>query len=78
MVTAKKGSSLWRHYSQTAQTMLSCAARWREDIALLRSQSERCREILGKLTSLGNEPAGPLGTMTLSLLIEEVAGPHRP
>ncbi len=49
-----------------------------EDIALLRQQVERCRGILGKLTSLGNEPAGPLGTMTLSLLIEEVAGPHRP
>ncbi|MGL4444881.1 MAG: ActS/PrrB/RegB family redox-sensitive histidine kinase [Alsobacter sp.] len=49
-----------------------------EDIALLRQQVERCRGILGKLTSLGNEPAGPLGTMTLSLLIEEVASPHRP
>ncbi len=49
-----------------------------EDIALLRQQVERCRGILGKLTSLGNEAAGPLGTMTLSLLLEEVAGPHRP
>jgi len=49
-----------------------------EDIALLRQQVERCRGILAKLTSLGNEPAGPLGTMTLSLLLEEVAGPHRP
>ncbi|MDJ1158814.1 ActS/PrrB/RegB family redox-sensitive histidine kinase [Chelatococcus sp. SYSU_G07232] len=49
-----------------------------EDIALLRDQVDRCREILGKLTSLSTEEAGPLEHMTLSHLIEEVAGPQRP
>lgn len=48
-----------------------------EDIALLLEQVARCRGILGKLTSLG-EDQGPLGTMRLSHLIEEIAGPQRP
>ncbi len=50
----------------------------REDIALLREQVARCREILGKLTSLSSGDAGPLETLTLRHLIEEVAGPQRP
>lgn len=49
-----------------------------EDIALLREQVERCRGILGKLSSLQDEDAGPLGQLTLRLLIEEAAGPQRP
>ncbi len=49
-----------------------------EDIALLREQVERCRGILGKLTSLGTEEASPLESLTLHHLIEEVAGPQRP
>jgi two-component system sensor histidine kinase RegB len=49
-----------------------------EDIALLREQVERCRGILGKLSSLQDEDAGPLGQLTLRLLIEETAGPQRP
>ena len=49
-----------------------------DDIALLSQQVARCRSILGKLTSLGNEDAAVLDSMRLSLLIEEVAGPHRP
>lgn len=48
-----------------------------EDIALLRSQVDRCREILSKLTSLGTGYAGPLTTMALGDLIEDVAAPHR-
>ncbi|MGV2979275.1 ActS/PrrB/RegB family redox-sensitive histidine kinase [Camelimonas sp. ID_303_24] len=50
-----------------------------EDIALLREQVERCRGILGKLTSLGAEgDAGPMEQLSLSHLVEEVAGPQRP
>lgn len=49
-----------------------------EDIALLREQVERCRGILAKLSSLQDEDAGPLGQLTLRLLIEEAAGPQRP
>ena len=49
-----------------------------EDIALLREQVERCRGILGKLTSLQDDEAGPLHQLSLRLLIEEAAGPQRP
>ncbi len=48
-----------------------------DDLALLREQVGRCREILAKLTSLGSDGAGPLDRLTLSHLIEEVAGPQR-
>ncbi len=50
----------------------------REDIALLREQVARCRDILGKLASLASGDAGPLDVLTLRHLIEEVAGPQRP
>lgn len=49
-----------------------------EDIALLREQVERCRGILGKLTSLQDDDGGPLDELSLRLLIEEAAGPQRP
>jgi two-component system sensor histidine kinase RegB len=49
----------------------------KEDIGLLREQVERCRAILGTITSLGAEPEGPYGIMTVSHLLEEVVAPHR-
>lgn len=49
-----------------------------EDIALLREQVERCRGILGKLTSLQDDDGSPLDRLSLRLLIEEAAGPQRP
>ncbi len=48
-----------------------------EDIRLLRSQTERCREILSKLTSLSSVPDGHLGRMPISHIMEDVAAPHR-
>lgn len=48
-----------------------------EDIALLRTQVERCRDILSKLTSLGSGYEGPLTSMALGDLIEDVVAPHR-
>jgi two-component system sensor histidine kinase RegB len=50
-----------------------------EDMRLLREQVERCRGILGKLTSLGQEDEQTefLETMTLTHLIEEVVAPQR-
>jgi two-component system sensor histidine kinase RegB len=47
-----------------------------QDVKLLREQTQRCREILGKLSAL---PSGwaPFERMKLSSLIEEVAAPHR-
>jgi two-component system sensor histidine kinase RegB len=49
-----------------------------EDVALLGEQVARCRSILAKLASLGQEEAGPLATMPLGVLIEEIAAPQRP
>ena len=48
-----------------------------EDAQLLRGQAERCRQILGKLTSLSEDGDDHIGRMPLSSLMEEVAAPHR-
>lgn len=49
----------------------------RDDIALLREQSERCRSILRTLTSLESGKT-PFDRMPLSHLLEEVVTPHQP
>lgn len=48
-----------------------------DDVSLLRSQVERCRGILERISSLGEEPGGHLDRLPLSSLIEEIAAPHR-
>ena len=49
-----------------------------EDVALLQSEVERCRVILSKLTSLGDDDgAGFFATMSIGQVLEEVAGPDR-
>lgn len=48
-----------------------------DDIALLRSQSERCREILLKLTTLASGGDAYYVRMPLSSLLEEVVSPLR-
>ncbi len=48
-----------------------------DDAALLRSQAERCREILQTLTSLSQEGDAHIGRMRFSSIMEEVAAPHR-
>lgn len=47
-----------------------------EDVALLREQVARCRDILKKLTSL-DEAGAPHDSMQIGLLLEEVVAPHR-
>ncbi len=49
----------------------------REDVALLRSQTERCRGILRRLTSLPSEGEKHIARMPLTSLIDEVCAPHR-
>lgn len=49
-----------------------------DDIALLAEQVTRCRTILSKITSLGDEGGGPLQRLRLAVLLEELAGPQRP
>ncbi|MCT7374426.1 ActS/PrrB/RegB family redox-sensitive histidine kinase [Chelativorans salis] len=51
--------------------------RYQEDVTLLRSQSERCREILRQLTSLSSEGEAHMARLPLTSLIEETAAPHR-
>ena len=48
-----------------------------EDLHLLREQAERCRAILSKLTSLGNDEEGFLDTVSFSHLVEELVAPQR-
>ncbi|MDR3462261.1 MAG: ActS/PrrB/RegB family redox-sensitive histidine kinase [Beijerinckiaceae bacterium] len=48
-----------------------------EDFALLMQEVERCRKILGTLTSLGSEPGEIIGNLTLGHLLEEVVQPQR-
>jgi two-component system sensor histidine kinase RegB len=47
-----------------------------EDVRLLREQTTRCRDILGKLTELSSN-GEPFDRTPLSALIEEVVSPHR-
>jgi len=47
-----------------------------EDLALLREQTQRCRDILAKLNQLSGE-GEPFDRMPLPTLIEEVVAPHR-
>jgi len=48
-----------------------------DDIRLLRSQVERCRGILQRIGSLGEDSGGHLDNLPLSSLIEEIVAPHR-
>ncbi len=51
--------------------------RFGEDVQLLRSQSERCRDILRRLTTLPSENEEHMRRLPLSSMIEEVLAPHR-
>ena len=56
---------------------MPAGAAYADDIRLLRQQTERCRAILARITSLGSGDA-PFDRMPLSQLIDEVVAPHRP
>ncbi|WP_375571633.1 ActS/PrrB/RegB family redox-sensitive histidine kinase [Ahrensia marina] len=48
-----------------------------EDIALIQAQAERCRTILGKLSSLGVNPDTVISTKTLDAILDDLVAPHR-
>jgi two-component system sensor histidine kinase RegB len=48
-----------------------------EDAELLKSQADRCREILQKISSLSSEEDDNIATLALAVLMEEVAAPYR-
>jgi two-component system, sensor histidine kinase RegB len=52
-------------------------ANLKDDIALLRTQSDRCREILKRLGTLDATGEDHISRMTLRALVEEVSAPHR-
>lgn len=47
------------------------------DVMLLKSQAQRCRDILGKLATLGQDGGSPMHRLAVRTLIEEVVAPHR-
>ena len=51
--------------------------RWHDDIQLLISQSERCRDIMRRLTTLAAGNEEHMRVMPLSSLVEEAVAPHR-
>ncbi|MEP7453082.1 ActS/PrrB/RegB family redox-sensitive histidine kinase [Phyllobacterium sp. SB3] len=51
--------------------------RFADDVELLRSQTERCREILKRLTSLSSTSEEHMSRLKISSLIEEVIEPNR-
>ena len=51
--------------------------RFTDDLMLLRSQTERCRDILRRLTTLSAEDEAHMVRLPLNSLIEEVIAPHR-
>lgn len=51
--------------------------RYKEDVSLLLSQTERCRDILAGLGNLASEDVGGGDKISLSLLLEEAAAPVR-
>ncbi len=63
--------------SREIERAMPAGAAYADDIRLLRQQTERCRAILARITSLGSGDA-PFDRMPLSQLIDEVVAPHRP
>jgi two-component system sensor histidine kinase RegB len=51
--------------------------RFGEDVQLLRSQSERCRDIMRRLATLSATDEAHMRQLPLSSLVEEVIAPHR-
>jgi two-component system, sensor histidine kinase RegB len=49
-----------------------------DDIALVQGQIERCRQILGALSTREDDVDAPFLTLGLHELVEEIAAPHRP
>ncbi|MGB7285872.1 MAG: ActS/PrrB/RegB family redox-sensitive histidine kinase [Salaquimonas sp.] len=48
-----------------------------EDAALLKSQADRCREILKKISTLSSEEDVNIANLSIQVLMEEVSAPHR-
>jgi len=49
----------------------------KEDVTLLMQESARCREILSRIASIGQDEGGPLGERSIEELLDEIVAPHR-
>ena len=49
----------------------------REDVELLHSQADRCRGILRKISTLSSEEDANIASLSIDVLLEEVASPYR-
>ncbi len=49
----------------------------KEDVRLLRGQADRCREILGRLSTLNTTTEALISRMSLRAMVKEVVDPHR-
>lgn len=49
----------------------------KEDLALLKTQADRCRDILAKLSAGSEEPDTVFSRMPISQIVEEAVEPHR-
>ena len=63
--------------SREMEKALGSDPRYHEDVTLLRSQSERCRDILKRLNSLSSEDDTPIMRLPLTAMLDEVIEPHR-
>lgn len=63
--------------SREMERALGGDPRFAEDVTLLRTQSERCRDILKQLTSLSSESEAHMARLPFTSLIEEMVAPHR-
>ena len=59
------------------ERMLGSDPRFSEDLQLLKSQAERCRDILRRLTTLSAEDEEHMRRLPLNAMIEEIIAPHR-
>ncbi len=59
------------------EKQLPPASDFEEDVRLIAQEVSRCRAILGKIASLGDESGTIMSEMSLGVLLEEAAAPHR-
>lgn len=56
---------------------IPASSQWAEDVRLLRSQAERCRDILSRLSQQNTDEDTIAKRLPLVALIDEIAEPHR-
>jgi two-component system sensor histidine kinase RegB len=59
------------------KTATDCPENIRDDLSLLGQEAARCREILGKLASLGADQGSVMNVLSIDTLIEEIVEPQR-